>query len=108
MLSNARRTTKGNTQFNTSLPFGIFSVVPDVLISASLCYFLKSNKDRKSLDYLITMRYTNILNRNNGHKKVRPGQIKITTLDVLIGGFSTEILIDLLIKYAINRVLLTS
>jgi len=59
-------------KFNTVLPLGLFSVVPDVLISASLCYYLKSNRDQ------------------------------------ITGIKSTEIVIDLLIKYAINRVLLTS
>jgi len=59
-------------EFNSALPFAISAVVPDVLISASLCYFLKSGKDN------------------------------------ITGIRSTEIMINLLMKYAINRTLLTS
>jgi len=59
-------------KYSTSLPLGLFSVIPDVLISGSLCYFLKSSKNKVS------------------------------------GIKSTEVIIDLLMQYAINRVLLTS
>ncbi|KLO13110.1 hypothetical protein SCHPADRAFT_940682 [Schizopora paradoxa] len=59
-------------EFNSALPFAITAVIPDVLISASLCFFLKNGKDN------------------------------------IAGIRSTEVMINLLIKYAVNRALLTS
>jgi len=59
-------------KYSTALPFAIAAVVPDVLISGSLCYFLESNKQ------LIT------------------------------GIRRTEVLINLLMAYAVNRARLTS
>jgi len=59
-------------KYSTVLPFTISTVVPDVLVSGSLCYFLKSNKQ------------------------------------FITGIRRTEILINILMAYAINRTLLTS